>query len=169
MNLDSSNIIRIIGILMLGVICLLLGMHLDLNRRIALGDQYQRHHEAITHNVKSRMQNEIYVSRMIKSWEAGVRPRWWSSEFEENAPSYITTADGAMRLDEALISLLDIDNQYYQYRLGLLDESYWQGTREILKGSMRNPFRRAYFLNSARSAEFKSLLEELIGEISESP
>lgn len=164
MNFENKNIIQIIIILLLVAIVLLLGVQLDLNRRIALGDQYQRHHELIISNAKFNMQDETVMNRMIGSWEAGIRPRWWSSEFEENLPEFITIRDQQQRSFALLINLLDYDNQYYQYRLGLFDESYWQGTRESLKRTLRNPVYKAYFLEETRSAVFRDLVEELINE-----
>ena len=165
MTQNISKTINAIGLLLLGAIAILLGYQINLDHRIALGDQYQRHHELIISNIKDDLVDDSFLDTQVRAWESGSRPRWWRDEFEGQAPDYMTTLDIVRRNQRLTITLLESDNQYYQYRLGLLDEDYWQGTREALGRQLRNPVRRAHYLAETRSAEFKVELEKLVSEI----
>ena len=162
---NNSKTINTIGILFLGVIAVLLWLQIDLERRIAMGDQYQRHHELIISNIKADLADDSFMDTQVRAWESGSRPGWWRDEFDAMAPDYVTTLDIVRRNQRLTITLLESDNQYYQYRMGLLDEDYWQGTREALGRQLRNPVRRAYFLTQSRSAEFEAELERIASEI----
>ena len=165
MTENYSKTINTIGILLLGVIAILLWLQIESDNRIAMGDQYQRHHELIISNIKADLADESFVDAQVNSWDAGSRPRWWRDEFDAMRPDFIPTLEIVKNHQRFTITLLGSDNQYYQYKIGLLDEGYWQGTREALKRQLRNPVRRAHYLNEIRSAEFKSELERIASEI----
>jgi hypothetical protein len=60
-----------------------------------------------------------------------------------------------------------IDNAYYQYRVGMLDDDSWRTLLRILEGYKTNPGFSQWWWSGAKhslSTEFVALVEEILGE-----
>ncbi len=165
MKISQSRLFELVGVIAVVLSLLFVGVQLLFDRNVAVADQYQRRAEMGLSMLQSFLESESYLDQQERRWENGLRPNWWNEELEMNAPDFTTARDFGVSILTTNIALINFDNLYYQYRQGLLDESYWVGARETLKRTLSGQFARSHFLNNTRSAEFVVLVNEIIQEI----
>ncbi|MBL4572693.1 MAG: hypothetical protein JKY86_06430 [Gammaproteobacteria bacterium] len=164
MKLSRKEIIEITGLLAVVGSLLFVGVQLALERNIALGDQYHNRAESRMANLRANLESDVYLEYRVRVWESGDRPSFWTSEFE-NLVGDSPPMDSVLNLEQDNISLAYVDNLYFQYRRGLLDETYWSGARDYIKRLISGPIRRANFISSSFNPDFSDLLTELVSEI----
>lgn len=163
MNLARKDILEILGFSSVVLSLVFVGYQLMLDRNIALADSYAFGIETRKQDTRTKMESEEYINMRVSIWEALGPPPWYETYLDEVInPPIDSKSEILMQYFSAQLDLLEMDSLYFRYNLGLLDESYWNGTMRVLEGQLRtNLFRRAV----ARS--FTNPLQDLISEILE--
>ena len=58
-----------------------------------------------------------------------------------------------------------LQNSYYQYQIGFLDDEHWIQARNIIKAAMANPVARSILLDGNTRPSFQALLDEIEAEV----
>lgn len=142
MKLNSKQIIELLGLFAVVSSLLFVGMQLRLDRQIALADQYAFRAESFKNDYRAQLESDSNMSSMIAAWERGVRPVWWNEGLEEYVESNgITGLEVLTQILNANMMFVHLDNLYYQYLAGFLDEELWATTENnALRNSLRNPY-----------------------------
>jgi hypothetical protein len=164
MKTDTKQIIEIVGIF--GVIASLLfvGMQVMLERRVATAGQYQNRAEIRMQQEISLFENKDWIEAQARDWEKN-KPRFWNEEVEslhesrQEPMSVLVTRVRAMVMFVVLMQ-----NNYYQYEQGFLEEDVWSDMRQTLKNSLRDPIRRGLYSDRGDDS-FRALIQELLSEI----
>lgn len=166
MKTDRNQMIEMVGIF--GVIASLVfvGMQLMLDRRIAIANQYQTRAELRHQTALTQFGNRDFLEVQAARWEAQ-RPGWWNDEVEamyrqSNEPMLNIVRD---TINYQVYSIV-MDNNYYQFQQGLMDEGNWLPLRQGLKDFiLGDPLRRAYISRTSSLSNLNNLVREVISEI----
>ena len=162
MKISSRDIIEIIGIVSVVASLIFVGMQLMLDRRIATADQYQNRAELRMQARLAEFENEHFVQDVANRWTKS-RPGWWTTDIEqafvEDGISMDVMVRTVMTWENFLIQM---DNNYYQYQNGLLDQNVWNGMREGLI-NFEQDVRRYAFSQSTNVHNLNEVIDE-IGE-----
>ncbi len=143
-------------------------MQLQLDRKVALADQYFNRAESAKADRRSLLESDDYMQFQAEWWALGNRPSYWDDDWEIS--KLVEEGKISVRSVEAMIlsfdlSIIGYDSVYYQYQQGLLDEETWNGLRMSLKNGMANyPLIKAVYENQARR-NLRPVIEEIIREI----
>ena len=58
-----------------------------------------------------------------------------------------------------------LQNSYYQYQIGFLDEEHWMQVRNIIKTAIAQPVARSILLDGNTRPSFQALLDEIQAEV----
>lgn len=166
MSFDQKRLIEIIGATSIVASLVFVGMQLNIDTEVALSDQYATRTESIKSDIRARLESEDFMSYQEVAWENGQRPPWWNDNYENR----VTTSGASPRQVYANIynlqlGLFHVDNLYYQYQRGLLDEEFWARSRATVKDVMQVDFNRDVYLNSAFRLPIQELLTAIASEI----
>lgn len=163
---NKKELVEIFGIV--GVIASLIfvGMQLLLDRRLAIADQYQARMEMRVQGNLSQLQSPEYINLTASRWKAE-RPFWWNSDIEA---LFIESEEpmSAVVLDTNQFSNFGIimDNNAYQYKLGLMEEENWLPLRNTLKNFiLQDPMRKAYISTRGSLPNLTPVVNEILLEI----
>jgi hypothetical protein len=161
MKISNTRIIELLGIFGVVASLVFVGMQLMLDRRIAIADQYQARTELRMQILLGQFENDGFIRDFAARWETN-RPNWWNAEVENAFVEFDVSMAFLFRLTISReMYLITMDNNYYQYQQGLLEQSVWDGMREVLGRSERNSMLRAF----SQGLNLPSL-NEVIDEIS---
>ena len=170
MKPNFAKLVEAVGILAIVLSLLFVGMQLIFDRQVAIADQYHNRAELRIATVRSFFENENYIDELVRSYKRGIRPGFWSEEFEEYYETIIQSegdlaiADMYRRQFRAELVVLGWDNIHYQYEQGLISEEFWQSTRTTIKTAMGNRLaRNVYFVRVFRPT-FLTVLENIAAE-----
>lgn len=164
MKTNTKQIAEFLGIAAVVASLIFVGMQLRLDGRVAMAEQYATRAESTKADARTKMESEEYLAMEAKRWASGIRPVWWSEELAELAEELEFSGTDVMTiyLDRRL-AVLQFDILYFQYGQGLLEEDFWNGARDTLKGLLRDPFSRAIF--ELQAGRLTPVVRELLAEI----
>ena len=167
MKIDSRQLVEVIGLTAVVASLIFVGMQLRLDRRVAMGEQYFNRAEAFREDTRTHMQNDLYFEIQENEWNRGEIPGWWD-EGSETARLLgngdISIRQIYYRVLAARIEVTAQDNLLYQYQLGLIDDSFWEGQRSRIKNILRNnEVYRMIFRSTTRP--YREVVDELILEL----
>ena len=149
MNDKKKFLVEIIGAIGIVMSLVFVGMQLNFEAEVALAEQYANRTESIKSDLRTRLESEPFMSALETRWEFGERPSWWNEEYERQ----VTVSDATAKqvwanIYNIQLGLYQADNLYFQYQQGLLDEEFWQISRDNVKESLRDSFVREVYLDS---------------------
>lgn len=150
---------QVIGIFALVASLVFVGLQMKQSQEIAIASQY---HD------RAALSVEAYNQQI----EGGVLTAWGSFLDENLYPSLSVEDRGRMYL-WGTIYLTQVDNHYFQYQSGFMQEEAWQAQLATLKRVMRasNSPGPAAYRNSATQyrASFVALVDQIIQETGDQP
>jgi len=164
----NKEIVEIVGIFAVVASLIFVGMQLQLDRKVALADQYFNRAESAKADRRSLLESDDYMQLRAEWWALGNRRPYWDDDWE--LAKLVEEGKISVRGVEALIlsrelSVLGYDSVYFQYQQGLLDEETWNGLRSALKNGMANfPLTRAVYVSQARR-NLRPVVDEIVREI----
>ena len=168
MKTSKKDIVEIAGIFAVVASLIFVGMQLQLDRKVALADQYFNRAESAKADRRSLLESDDYMQWQEEYWALGNRPPYWDDDWEFAA--LVEEGKISVRSAEALIlsmelSIIGYDSVYFQYQQGLLDEELWKHLRAALKNNMaRHDLTRVVYARYARST-LRPVIEEILLEI----
>ena len=168
MKASKKDIVEITGIVAVVASLVFVGMQLQLDRKVALADQYFNRAESAKEDRRSILQSDAFMQMQEEHWALGERPPYWDDEWELAA--LVEEGKISVRSVEALIlqhqlSIIGYDSVYFQYQQGLLDEALWHDFRSKMKRTMaRDEFVSAVYTRYARNT-LRPVIEEILREI----
>ena len=164
MKLSNKEILEIAGAIALVASLAFVGLQLKLDRDVALAQSFSDGIESRKEDIRAKMESESYMLMQETLWESGQRPQWWSNvslSYESN-----TLKSGAQimaRFFEVELDYLELENLYYRFQQGLIEEDHWLGAKRLLTVFLADPFRRAVFLS--RSSSLSETINEIMAEM----
>ncbi|MEZ5492325.1 MAG: hypothetical protein R3F50_18740 [Gammaproteobacteria bacterium] len=157
---------EIVGVLGIIASLLFVGLQLSFDRKLAVSTQYQNRSEIAIEFQRSNFENNEFVLNSAERWEKE-RPVFWNEDIEElMRVSGVSMEYMVQRFYRDAMSIYSYDNNYFQFRNGLLDEDAWTNLEEIIRRNLRSPLSRAtYHEMRGLHPEFKKLLIELESEL----
>jgi len=165
---SKKEIVEIVGIFAVVASLIFVGMQLQLDRKVALAEQYFNRAESVKADRRLILESDALMQYWEESWALGWRPHYWDEDWEiagqlkEGAFS-VRSVIAAIVRDQ--LSIIGYDTVYFQYGQGLLDEESWSQYRGYLKHAMaQNELTRAVYVSYARKT-IQPVIEELLREI----
>jgi hypothetical protein len=166
MNVSTKQIIEVVGVIAVVASLLFVGYQLQLETRVALSQQYATRSESMKADIRTRLESDTYMSDRDLQWASGWRPPYWNEQFETDfVKSGRTGSQMVAQVFNNYLNLYQIDNLYYQYQQGMLDEEFWAKSRVSLKNLLRNDLIRETFPRQAELLPILEVIEEIILEI----
>jgi len=173
MKPNKRQVIEIAGVLAVIASLLFVGMQLYLDTQVALGTLYQSRAESRLESLRSQYGNEAYFEDYSRSFQDGWRPGWWNDEIDDlfnrskSSPDPLSVGFFLRRGVEHQMFVIGMDNNYYQYKNGLLEDEVWNNYRNTIKRTIeRDPIiRSVYSTATTIHPDMQELVVELIGEI----
>lgn len=168
MKASKKELVEIAGIFAVVASLIFVGMQLQLDRKVALAEQYSNRAESVKADRRMILESDALMQYYEDSWALGWRPAYWDEDREiaghlKKGAFSVRSVIAAIVEDQ--LSIIGYDTVYFQYRQGLLDEELWSGLRGGLKRAMaQNELTRAVFAHHARST-IRPVVEELLREI----
>jgi len=165
---SKKDIVEIAGIFAVVASLIFVGMQLQLDRKVALADQYFNRAESVKADRRALLESDDYMQFVEESWALGYRPPSWDdgwaiAEHVEEGRISVRSVETAITLHK--LSILGYDSVYFQYQQGLLDEDTWNGLRSAMKNNMvRGEIARAVYARYARRT-LRPVIEEILLEI----
>lgn len=160
--------LEIVGIFAVVASLIFVGMQLQLDRKVALAEQYTNRAESVKADRRVILESDALMQYYEEHWALGWRPDYWDEDWEiagqieEGAYSLRSVIAAIV---ENQLAIIGYDTIYYQYSQGLLEEDVWRGLRVSLKrGMARDELTRAVYATHARKT-IRPVIEELLREI----
>ena len=164
MKPDWKQLFEIFGVLGIIASLLFVGMQMQLDRKIAMAEQYQNRAELRLEGIRNLQANPDFVRDRAYQWERS-RPEWWTDDVEAGYMQRFESMDAfvrsTMNFEDFVVSF---DNNYYQYRNGLLEGGFWRPMLERMRNALLDPIPRAMASTLTVSQETIDLLNQLIRE-----
>lgn len=168
MKASKKDLVEIAGIFAVVASLIFVGMQLQLDRKVALAEQYSNRAESVKADRRIILESDALMQYREKRWALGWRPAYWDEDWEiaglvkEGA---LSSRGVIAAIIQDQLAIIGYDTIYYQYRQGLLEEESWIGLRSSLKrGMARDELARAVYITHAR-ATIRPVVEELLHEI----
>jgi len=137
LKISYRNIAEFLGIISIVGSLIFVGIQLMLDRRVALGSQYHERMVLGHEFYMRRAENEEWVRSQAQQWEDGYTPTYWNSDIENYIEERnITMEDAVRNVNLYLTTLIRLNNNYYQYSVGLLEGEIIEGNRTGLRQQM---------------------------------
>ena len=168
MKASKKELVEIVGIFAVVASLIFVGMQLQLDRKIALAEQYTIRAESVKADRRIVLESDALMQYFEESWALGWRPAYWDEDWEitghiEDGALSVRSVVAAIYMDQ--LSIIGYDTVYFQYRQGLLDEELWSGLRVSLKRTMaQDELAKAIYSHHART-NIQPVIEELLREI----
>ena len=168
MKTSKKDLVENLGIFAVVASLIFVGMQLQLDRKVALADQYFNRAESAKADRRSLLASDDYMQFLEEVWVLGNQPPFWDDGWE--LAEHVEEGRVSIRSVEAAItrhqlSIIGYDSVYFQYQQGLLDEDTWNGLRSAMKNNMaRNDLARAVYTRYARRT-LRPVIEEILREI----
>lgn len=168
MNLRARDIVEIAGIFSVVASLIFVGMQLMLDRRVAKGAQF--HERSVLGHEAAQMlfDNGDWVKAQAQHWENGFKPSWWNTEIDTiQKEQGLSTEDMVRSVQRSIMETIRANNNYFQYKSGLITEESWSQIQLGIERAMDRPVYRAIALsNSNLEKGFIEILQRLEDEIS---
>lgn len=165
MNIGTKQIIETVGLIAVVGSLLFVGMQLRLESRVALSEQYANRAETLMANNRAKLESEAWMSAADKLWESGWRYPWWNETLEEEYAKYgYSGSEIEAEVLNASMTIMHIDNLYFQYQQGLLNETFWRNGKAALRRTLADEESiNAYVFRANQILPIQELIEELDG------
>ena len=164
MKLGNKQILELLGVSSVVVSLLFVGYQLMLDRRVAMADSFASSIEGRKADLRTKLESESYLKMQKSLWESEGPPDWWIAYLKlTDSPTLESVEEIHVRHLVAFLDVLELTSINFRYEQGLIEESYWLGSRRALKGQLMNPFRRAVYLEQA--GVLLPLIREVLAEI----
>ncbi|PCJ22485.1 MAG: hypothetical protein COA96_14240 [SAR86 cluster bacterium] len=166
-KISSRLLIELFGVVSIVASLVFVGFQLQQDRVVALGAQFENRLTTAIELNKLRFDNDAWVNQSSVSWEQGRLPNWWNEDIQNYMDSHSFTMEHMYRLSVLqTMSAMFLDNMVYQHELGLVEDSDWNEIRESEKQALRNPIRRAMYLDLLGSRKATTeLIQVMIFEL----
>ena len=168
MKLGNKEFLEIAGAIALVGSLAFVGLQLKLDRDIALAQSFSDGIESRKEDIRAKMESESYMLMLMLMletlWDSGQRPQWSlnvSKSYESKTLN--SRAQIMARFFEVELDYLELENLYFCYEQGLIEENHWLGAKQLLASFLTDPFRRAVFFN--RGSGLSETVNELVAEI----
>lgn len=165
---SKKELVEIVGIFAVVASLIFVGMQLQLDRKIALAEQYTDRAESVKADRRIILESDALMQYFEELWALGWRPGYWDEDWEiagQLEEGAFSVRSVLAAIVENQLSIIGYDTVYYQYSQGLLDEDVWSGLRGNLKrGMARDELTRAVYAHHARKT-IQPVVEELLREI----
>lgn len=167
MKIDTKQFIEIAGAASIVASLIFVGVQLQQDRAVALGAQLNNRAEAGFDIYAMQFGNEIWIQEESERKRQGLDWPWWNDDIQEYQDQYKVSDEGMYRLYlRARMIVINFDNNFYQYQIGLIDEDTWLPARESTKDLLRSPVNRSAFESSiGLRTPSRALVREMIAEI----
>jgi len=164
LKLSNKELLEIAGALALVGSLAFVGLQLKLDRDVALAQSFSDGIESRKEDIRAKMESESYMLMQETLWDSGLRPQWWSDVSESYESKTLSSGAQIMaRFYEVELDYLELENLYFRFGQGLIDEDHWLGAKELLTSSLSDPYRRAVF--TSRGSRLTETVNELIAEV----
>ncbi|PCI74069.1 MAG: hypothetical protein COB20_15485 [SAR86 cluster bacterium] len=164
MKLSNKEFLEIAGAIALVGSLAFVGLQLKLDRDVALAQSFSDGIESRKEDIRAKMESESYMLMLETLWESGQRPQWWLNVSESYESKTLNSGAQIMaRFFEVELDYLELENLYFRFEQGLIDENHWLGAEQLLSSFLTDPFRRAVFLN--RRSGLSETVNELVAVI----
>ena len=168
MKTSKKEIAETVGIFAIVASLLFVGMQLQLERKVAMAEQYFNRAETVKEDYRTRLLSPEYFRYVEADWALTGKTPYADADWEEmkrvrEGSLSISNVETMVLIDR--LQIVGYDNLYFQYKQGLLDEVTWIGLRSSMKSSMANDkLTRDVFKYGARST-LRPVVEEILEEI----
>ena len=164
MKLNNKENLETAGAIALVASLAFVGLQLKLDRDVALAQSFSDGMESRKEDIRAKMESESYMLMQETLWESGQRPQWWSNVSKSYESKTLNSGAQIMaRFFEVELDYLELENLYFRFEQGLIEENHWLGAKKLLSSFLTDPFRRAVFLR--RESRLSETIDELIAEI----
>jgi hypothetical protein len=164
LKLSNKDFLEIAGAIALVGSLAFVGLQLKLDRDIALAQSFSDGIESRKEDIRAKMESESYMLMVETLWESGQRPQWWLNASESYESKTLSSGPQIMALFFGVeLDYLELENLYFRFEQGLMDENYWLGAKQLLTSFLKDPFRRAVFLD--RGSALSETVNQLVAEI----
>jgi len=170
MKISSREIAELGGLIAIVASLIFVGMQLMLDRKVAMGAQYHERMVLGHERDQGMFASEAYIRERAEEWEAGFYPIWWNDDIEGYQKERNLTLEAVARREViARMAWIRLNNNYYQYTLGLMPEGYLEDLRIDVKRTMTiNPVYRAVALiSNTHERGFQNIVSEIDRELSD--
>lgn len=161
-----QQVAELVGIVAIVASLIFVGLQLKQAQDIAIGEQYQARAVLAVERIQWSNDEEALREQRVNYWssayESGELPDALVETYESYGPEYLTSS-----IMSATIGFVTLDNHYFQYQKGLMDEESWTSFRVQLKRLLGNDLNEWVFrelLAPQQRQSFATLCDELIAE-----
>lgn len=158
--------IEVVGIFSLVASLVFVGMQMNQTQEIAIAEQYQARALFGAEHVRSYAENDnlldAYADEIKTSIESGQLGDPLAKDYETFGAEYVATS-----LIMASFTLVTLDNYYFQYQQGFMEEEAWAAFRHRFKKSLGDIYLQHAYLDDPQDwrKSFQDLCNELLAEI----
>ena len=164
MTLTNKELLEFAGAVTVVASLAFVGLQLKLDRDVALAQSFSDGIESRKEDIRAKMESESYMLMQETLWESGQRPQWWPGVVESYESENLNSgAQITARFFEVELDYLELENLYFRFEQGLIEEDHWLGAKALLSSFLGDPFRRAVFLS--RSSSLSETIAELVSEM----
>ena len=124
------DFLELIGVASIVASLIFVGLQLRQDRLFAQGDQYQGRAEMRVGNLRALIESDITLTAISKI---------------ADDPSSLSSEERRAYFTYQLMNLVTDDNNYYQYRIGLMDDEYWNSLKARLELRLRDSHTRSFY------------------------
>ena len=168
MKTSKKDLAAIVGIFAIVASLIFVGMQIQLERKVAMADQYFNRAESVKEDYRAQLLSPEYFRAVEENWALTGETYFSDMDCEEMEQ----VREGSIRISNVatyvLIDRLQIvgyDNLYYQYKQGLLGEDAWLGLRSSMKATMSGSKMSSDIFEFSARATIRPVVEEILKEI----
>ncbi len=158
--------IEVVGIFALVASLVFVGMQMKQTQEIAIAEQYQERAIYGAEHVGAFAENEALLGTVVKemqsAYESGELGDSLVNDYETIGAEYVAT--NIMMASKGLVTL---DNYYFQYQQGFMEDEAWEAFRYRFKQSFGSSYYQYAYLGDPQQwrKSFQDLCNELLDEI----
>ena len=167
--MNSTNwkdVAELFGIAAIVASLLFVGLELRQSHQIAIAAEYQERATTVNNLYNTKIESETALSVVGQPIYEIVRSADFPDEYRHLYEAYTVEQLGYLSAN-ALISLTNFDNLYFQYQSGFILDESWQAFRYRLLRELESPITRLAFEEDPNwyRASYRQLCREIITEI----
>jgi hypothetical protein len=167
--MNSTNwkdVAELFGIAAIVASLLFVGLELRQSHQIAIAAEYQERATTVNNLYNTKIESETALSVVGQPIYEIVRSADFPDEYRHLYEAYTVEQLGYLSAN-ALISLTNFDNLYFQYQSGFILDESWQAFRYRLLRELESPITRLAFEEDPNwyRASYRRLCREIITEI----
>ena len=167
MKISSRALIELLGAASIVASLVFVGVQLAQDRTVALGAVFDNRTTAGMEMQRTRFESDAYIKQVADRWDQGALPGWWNEDIQSYKDQYQVSTEGIYRLSIlGIIGAMYLDNNYYQYQLGLIGEEDWLEIRKAQAATLKGSavYRAMYSNLTGLRPDTKNLVKELLAE-----